>query len=372
MKMKNKSNIYKGDKDFTIKNKLLKKVTKLNDREYTTNISAWDLAEMWEKDELVYFADYQRGLTSKKVNGKIKEDAIVNQTNISEIQELILKGDYITEQIILNVLQNGKEELIYDDDTEELLISGVFTALDGNHRLRASHRAYLAASILRDREKINNVKNTKFSVKITHFNNDDAKAAFVQLSKGMRISASRREFFDMSQASNRICEKLSKKSILKGLIETKYTHITVKDTEHLVAFATLNKAVKENFPSIKNEEEENEIYNFLELFFEELVKIFPEMVNSNERAESKKVSLICENMMFHGYLNIAQELYLKRKSKTWKDQLKALGKIDFDKENDMWDCVIKKLPNSYRIINNDKSRDMMCRVLKEQYYMNQE
>ena len=109
------------------------------------------------------------------------------------------------------------------------------------------------------------------------------------------------------------------------------------------------------------------------MFFEELIKILPEMINIDDRMLSKENFLICENIMFYGYLNIAQELYLKRKSKTWKDQLKALEKIDFNKENEIWDCIVKESPNvGYTIVNNDKSRDMMCRVLKEQYYMNQE
>lgn len=373
MKLQNKSNIYEGETDYTIKDKVFKNVVRLNDREYVTTISAWDLAQMWDKEELVYFADSQRGITTKRVGGKIKKEAIVSQKNILEIQDLILKGRYFTEQITLNVLNTGKEELLYDDKTNELLISGVFTALDGNHRLRASHRAYTSALILKDKEKINNVKNTVFSVKITHFDITDAKIAFAQLSKGMRISVSRREFFDMTRASNRICERLNQKSILKGLIETKRTIITKTDKEHIVAFATLNKAIRDNFPSIKNEEEENEIYSFLEVFFEELIKIFPEMINIDDRMLSKENFLICENIMFYGYLNIAQELYLKRKSKTWKDQLKALEKIDFNKENEIWDCIVKESPNvGYTIVNNDKSRDMMCRVLKEQYYMNQE
>lgn len=372
MKLQNKENIFKGESEYTVKNKVFKNVTKLNDSEYVTAISAWDLAKMWDKGELVYFPDSQRGVRYKKVNGKLREEAIVNRTNILEIQSLILKGQYFTEQMSLNVLKTGNEELIYDDDTKELLITGVFTALDGNHRLRASHRAYSTALLLKDAEKINNVKNTIFSVKISHFDIVKSKIAFAQLSKGMKISLSRSASFDMTKAQNRICDKLNKKSVLKGLIDTQRSRINVNDKRYLVTFSVLLRAIKENFPVINDEETENEIYEFLELFFSELAQIFPEMINSEERIESKIHSLICENIMFYGYLNIAKELYLKRKSKTWKDQLKALKRIDFSKENDIWNCVIRKKLDGYNIINNDKSRSMMCNVLKEQYYMYQE
>lgn len=372
VKMQNKQNIYKGETDYTVEGKLFENVVKINDSEYVTIISAWDLAKMWDNEEIVYFADSQRGIKHKKVGNKIREEAIVNQLNILELQSLILSDDYTTDQITLNVLKTGNEELVYDDKDKELLITGVLTVLDGNHRIRASHRAYLSATMFRDDEKINNVKNTLFPVKITHFDIKQARIAFAQLSKGLKISLSRSASFDMTKAHNRICDKLNKKSVLKGLIDTQRTKINTTDKEHLVTFATLLRALKDNFPAIKDEDEENEIYNFLELFFEELAEIFPEMISPEERVISRTYSLVCENIMFYGYLNIAQELYLKRKSKTWKDQLKALSKIDFSKENDIWDCVIKKKLDGYNIINNDKSRSMMCRVLKEQYYANQE
>lgn len=372
MKLQNKENIYKGEVDYTIKNKVFNNVTKLNNEQYDLNIPAWDLAEMWDKGEIVYFADSQRGVRYKKVNGKIKEEAIVNRTNILEIQSLILKGDYFTEQITLNILKTKKEELIYDEDSKELLISGVLSVLDGTHRIRASHRARATALILKDDKAINNVKNTTFTVRITHFDIVKAKITFAQLSKGMKISLSRSASFDMTKAQNRICDKLNKKSVLKGLIDTQRTKINANNERYLVTFSVLLRAIKENFPVINDEETENEIYEFLELFFSELAQIFPEMINSEERIESKIHSLICENIMFYGYLNIAKELYLKRKSKTWKDQLKALKRIDFSKENDIWNCVIRKKLDGYNIINNDKSRSMMCNVLKEQYYMYQE
>lgn len=371
MKLKNKDNIFKGEKDYTIKDRIFKNATRQNDNEYTVSISAWDLAEMWDKEELVYFPDSQRGTRIRKVGNQLREEAIVKKQNIYDIQSLILNGEYFTEQMTLNVLKNEHEELIYDEDTKELLITGVFTALDGNHRIRASYRAYQVANILNDEEKMNNVKNTIFSVKITHFDLVKAKITFSQLSKGLKISISRSESFDMTKSSNRIVDKLNKQSIIKGLIDTKKNVVTKVNDHNLISFVTLNMIMKENFPTIEDEKTEKEIYDFLGIFFEELVKIFPEMVNGEKRVQLSSQYLNCEPIMFWGYLNIAQELFLKRRSKYWKEEMKALGKIDFDKDNSIWSCIVSESGGKYKVINNKDSRALMIRTLKEQYYLNQ-
>ena len=50
---------------------------------------------------------------------KIKEDVIVKQSNINEMQGLILKGDLGVSQITLNVLKNDKEILNYNENKKE-------------------------------------------------------------------------------------------------------------------------------------------------------------------------------------------------------------------------------------------------------------
>ena len=371
MKIINKDNIYKEkEKEFFVL-KTFKDVIDLGNDKYLTHLSAEEIGKMWDKEELTYYIPTQRGVRYRKVNNKIKEETILKQSNINEMQSLILKGQLGTTQLTFNVLDNGKGLINYNKDKRELFIKGSIALLDGMHRVKSCYKAYKSALILNDEELINNVKNTIFPILITHHNDEKAKVIFSQMSKGLKISKSLAESFDSTKSSNRIIIKLNEHSILKGMIDVRKTSINKNDEKHIVTFNTLKTALDESFPSIRTEEEEQEIYMFLSSFFEELFNIFPEMNNFEERILSKEEYLTCENIMFHGYIKIAEELYMRRKRGTWIHEMKALERIDFSKDNNIWNCIIKPSKNGYTILNNKSNRNMMCRVLKQEFYNNQ-
>ena len=371
MKIINKDNIYKEkEKEFFVL-KTFKDVIDLGNDKYLTHLSAEEIGKMWDKEELCYYTATQRGVTYRKINNKIVEKTIVKQSNINEMQSLILKGKLGATQLIFNVLDNGKGLINYNKDKRELFIKGSIALLDGNHRAKACYKAYKSSQILDDEELINNVKNMIFPILITHHNDEKAKVIFSQMSKGLKISKSLAESFDSTKSSNRIIIKLNEHSVLKGMIDVRKTSINKNDEKHIVTFNTLKTALDESFPSIRTEEEEQEIYMFLSSFFEELFNIFPEMNNFEERILSKEEYLTCENIMFHGYIKIAEELYMRRKRGTWIHEMKALERIDFSKDNNIWNCIIKPSKNGYTILNNKSNRNMMCRVLKQEFYNNQ-
>lgn len=370
MKIINKDNIYKEkEKEFFIL-KTFKDVIDLGNDKYLTHLSAEEIGKMWDNEQLTYYSPTQRGIKYKKVNNKIKEETIKKQSNILEMQNLILKGELGTTQLTFNVLDNGKGLINYNKDKRELFIRGTIALLDGNHRVQSCYKAYKASQILADEELIKNVNNTIFPILITHYEDSKAKIVFSQMSKGLKISKSLAESFDSTKASNRIISRLNENSVLKGLVEVRKNSINKNDMNHIVTFNTLKIAMDEFFPAIKDTNEEQEIYMFLSSFFNELFNLFPFMKNEEERVLIREESLECENVMFYGYIAIASDLYLKRKTGKWKEELKALEKINFDKSNEIWDCVIKEGKESYITINTKSSRALMVRTLKQEFYNN--
>ena len=370
MKIINKDNIYKEkEKEFFIL-KTFKDVIDLGNDKYLTHLSAEEIGKMWDNEQLTYYSPTQRGIKYKKVNNKIKEETIKKQSNILEMQNLILKGELGTTQLTFNVLDNGKGLINYNKDKRELFIRGTIALLDGNHRVQSCYKAYKASQILADEELIKNVNNTIFPILITHYEDSKAKIVFSQMSKGLKISKSLAESFDSTKASNRIISRLNENSVLKGLVEVRKNSINKNDMNHIVTFNTLKIAMDEFFPAIKDTNEEQEIYMFLSSFFNELFNLFPFMKNEEERVLIREESLECENVMFYGYISIASDLYLKRKSSKWKEELKALEKINFDKSNEIWDCIIKEGKESYITINTKSSRALMVRTLKQEFYNN--
>lgn len=371
MKVTNKNNIYKkGEKEYIVL-KTFHNVVDLGNNNFLTYLSAEEIGKMWDNEQLTYYSATQRGIKYRKVNNKIKEDIITKQSNINEMQGLILNGKLGTTQLTFNILNNGNEIINYNENKKELFIKGSIAILDGMHRVKSCYKSYKASQILGEKELIDNVKNTVFPILITHYDDERAKIVFSQMSKGLKITKSLSESFDTTKASNRIVTKLNEHSVLKGMIDVRKTSINKNDEKHIVTFNTLKTALDESFPSIRTEEEEQEIYMFLSSFFEELFNIFPEMNNFEERMLSKEEYLTCENIMFHGYIKIAEELYMRRKRGTWIHEMKALERIDFSKDSNIWNCIIKPSKNGYTILNNKSNRNMMCRVLKQEFYNNQ-
>ena len=124
MKISNKNNIYKkGEKEYVVF-KTFKNSVNLSKGEYLTYLSAWELGKMFDEEQLCYYTPTQRGIKYKKVNGKIKEDIIVKQSNINEMQSLILKGKLSTTQLTFNIINNGNEIINYNENKKELFIKG--------------------------------------------------------------------------------------------------------------------------------------------------------------------------------------------------------------------------------------------------------
>ena len=368
MKILDLQNIYKkGENEYVIL-KTFKNVTKIGEDKYLTYLSAFNIGELWEKQQLTYYSVTQRGIRYKKINNKVVEKTIVKESNINEMSNLILKGELSTTQLTFNVLKTDNEILNYNKEKNELFIRGSLSILDGMHRVKGCYKAYKSAQILNDPKLIENVKSLLFPIVVMHLDDENAKNTFSQFSKGLKISKSLAESFDSTKASNRIATKLNEHSILKDRIDTRRTYLQKTDTQHIVTFLTLKTAIDSSFPSIKDEKEEHEIYIFLSAFFNELINLFPNLVDEN-RLVLKEEYINFEDIFFYCYISLAEDLYLKRKS-NWKEEMKALNKIDYDKDNSIWNCVIKPTRTGCTIVNNKSSRALMIRVFKQEFYSN--
>ena len=364
-----KDNIIENINENTVENMILLNVEKLNDEEYALVLSGYDLANMWDESKISFFGDIQRGVKPKKSkSGEIKYVPICSDKNIKEITNLIINNKFYTSQLTITVIKTGNEHIEYNNKERSLSITGTPLILDGNHRIRSLSKVMSYAKVSGDDKLMSQLKELKFPVKITHYDTTTAKIVFNQFSKGLKISTSKAESFDMTKASNRIVDKLNKQSVLKDMIDTNKTVISKSDEQHIYTFASVNEAIKNSFGVIQNEKEENEIYEFLALFFKELTAMFPEMMNYELRTVSKEYSLICENMMIYGYLALAENLYLKRYSNKWREEFKFIEKMDFDKESEVWQPIVRVHDDKISLVNNKQTRSIMRKIIKEEFY----
>lgn len=367
-------NIY--DKNYKDIEMVFKNVVKLKENEWSTHLDAETLAKMWIDKKICYIPEMQRGITLKRINNELKEVAVDSKKKIAEITKSILGDDYHPDQMTLNLLVNGNEELIFDNN--ELYIKGVLSVLDGQHRLKSLASIYINNQLV-SKEESYDLKKLVFPIKVTKNNIDEGQLQFYQYSLTMKINKSTAESFNKKSAVNRIVISLNSDGILKNKIDTNSTTLNKKDTQHITTFSTMVSAIKDSYGQIDDEKIENELTVFLKSYFKELISIFPELINYEERKLSNEYNLICENFMMYGYIELSQFLFSIRYKVDWKKKLRNIKEINFDKLdengelNEIWKSIMR-VGNSGNpvIINNKTTRTILRNKIKEQFYLMQE
>lgn len=352
-------NIYDKDVHKPLVDYKFEKVNQLKENEWLTSINAYELARLWESEQLVYYPETQRGVINKKGrNGKGDKDIpIRSEANIKAIQGLIMRGKYFPDTLTLNILSEDNG-VLYDAATSELDIKdGLLCILDGYHRIKALHNIYLYTQ-----EFDFDLTKIIFPVKITNYDREEAKRQFRQYSLGMKINSSRSESFNLDDAVSNIVRELNFHGALEGLINDKTNSITEDNKEHIVAFATLTQAIRDTFKKIDDEKDEEEILAFLQEYFEELMLLFPQMRTYEGRRESKDYELVCENFFFYVWISFAKKLYdnvvrfqERNKIYNWKKEMSYLSKVDFGRECSTWADITKDSATKGRVIVHTKA-----------------
>lgn len=352
-------NIYDEDVHKPLVDYKFEKVNQLKENEWLTSINAYELARLWESEQLVYYPETQRGVINKKGrNGKKDKDVpIRSEANIKAIQGLIMRGKYFPDTLTLNILSEDNG-VLYDAATSELDIKdGLLCILDGYHRIKAIHNIYLYTQ-----EFDFDLTKIIFPVKITNYDREEAKRQFRQYSLGMKINSSRSESFNLDDAVSNIVRELNFHGALEGLINDKTNSITEDNKEHIVAFTTLTQAIRDAFKKIDSEKDEEEILAFLQEYFEELMLLFPQMRTYEGRRESKDYELVCENFFFYVWISFAKKLYdnvvrfqERNKIYNWKKEMSYLTKVDFGRECTTWSDITKDSATKGRVIVHTKA-----------------
>ena len=367
-------NIY--DKNYKDIEMVFKNVVKLKDNEWSTHLDAETLAKMWIDKKVCYIPEMQRGTTLKRIGNELKEVAVDSKKKIAEITKSILNDDYHPDQIVLNLLVNGNEEFIFDNN--ELYVKGVVSVLDGQHRFKSLASIYINNQLV-GKDEFYDLKKIIFPIKVTKNNIDEGQLQFYQYSLTMKINKSTAESFNKKNAVNRIVINLNSDGVLKNKIDTNNTTLNKKDTQHITTFSTMVSAIKDSYGQIDDEKVENELTVFLQSYFKELISIFPELINYEERQLSNKYNLICENFMMYGYIELSQFLFSIRYKSDWKKKLRKIKEIDFNKLNEngelneTWKSIMRVNASGIpSVVNNKTTRTILRNKIKEQFYLLQE
>ncbi|QUH22229.1 hypothetical protein HYG84_18260 (plasmid) [Alkaliphilus sp. B6464] len=339
----------------------------IGEKEYLTYITGKDLVEFWIDKKIGYNPRIQRGVKLKVNRDEEIKVPVFSLANVKKIRDKILMGNYFTDMITLNLLENGEEYFEYKNG-DLIIYEGETDLADGQHRTRALHMIKMS----------NDLKDTSFDLskiifplKITHYDEKTAQQQFHQFSLGLKISRSRSEYFNATDYSNIVVRELMNNSDLADRVEIVSNSISKKDTKHIVTFATLVNAIEETY-KIGTKKQAKELAKYLCQFFDELIDEIDELHDYDKRIESKETSFIGENFMFYGYVSISKIL---KGMENWKEKILLIKELDLFKGSKIWFGQVTKhtggkvnnANHGFGIINNKQSRNYMINKAAEEF-----
>jgi hypothetical protein len=282
----------------------------------------------------------QREATRKIINGQIIEEATVYMENVHDMKKLLKDHKLEQTQLIFNVVlgtAGDMDEVVYDKNTHELTVNdGIINITDGYHRILAAQMA------LAEQPNID----FQFEVKILNMTVPRSAEYLAQISKGQRISEVKRRSMSKETNVDIIISDLQTKSVLRERISKREG----LSTNELVTYNTLLKSIDKYF-DIEKTIDRVEVSEYLQEFFEILFAYYEDDFINNF-PESKKSSMLVENLTFGGYILLASKMREKGISPSKVN--KYIRDIDFSKNNQLWrDLDI--LDNKKRLAKNAKS-----------------
>lgn len=292
---------------------------------WATKIHIKLLVDLYKSRLLHWNPESQRESTYKMVNGNIIEQATLYMENVNEMKNLLKKGELESTQLTFNAsvgTADGDDEVTYNDSTYKLILhkGSKVDIVDGMHRIKAAELA------LAEKPDID----FWFDLKILNLTVDRAAKYLAQISKGTKISETKRKSMSKESYATLVIDDLKSKSELGERISKK-EGLTISRKE-LVTYNTLLSAIESNF-DINKKSDMYDVSDYLTEFFDVLLGSNEEEFTINY-PESRKETLLVDNNMFYGYVMLASRM--KAENVEARNVRKYIDKSDFSKTNKEW------------------------------------
>ena len=282
------------------------------------------LVGLLKSRKLHWNPESQREATYKVVNGEIIETATFYMHNVYEMVQLLKENKLEQTQLILNCslgTSNGDEEVSYNRELGELLIHDgtKIDIVDGAHRIKAVELALAEKDI-----------DFKFEVKLLNFTVPRAASYLAQISKGEKMSETKRKVMSKETEADIVASDLMEKSVLRDRVSKKEK--LTKSRKELVTYNNLVNSIDKNF-DLSKKVFVYDTTDYLMEFFEALFSYY-ENEFTIEYDKYKKTSLINDNNMISGFLLLAKKM--KQNNIEARHVNKYIRNIDFSRSNSMW------------------------------------
>ena len=347
---------------------------------YSTQISAGDLADMYEEKNIIqYLTSVQRGFL---VNSKTNEiSPLVNKSKYMEIVKSMLDGTIHGSVLTLTIPCEHDfqpDNVIYDSETNTIHSNSVLILNDGAHRLFSSIYLTKVYKKAKKKDGIFNPYEFYWPCLIEQLSIESMQKLFSEYClKNLSISKSRGEYLNIGSYENLI-GKFLMKNCFESQIETIKTTLKSKDNSNITTFSTLTSAIQDSYqyykPLTKVSAQEYAIS--LNDMFNVLINKFPKyfgQIDAENRQSLRKRNMLLEPLFFYGYLSLFAKMYADKRE-DWKeiinkfDERMEIGDwegVIYDKNAPIWESIFRVKNNGVDklIVNNSSTRKYMQKTL---------
>lgn len=317
-------------------------------------MSGLELKTLWMNQDITYNPALQRGKKIVIRNGEELEEDVCSQKNIDEIAELMATGKYVTDTIILNIMNCNIEYTNNQMIVEKTSKKSEINVLDGQHRFKGNLKH---DEMIANNESNYRLEDYIFPVQIENMPLEKAQAAFSQFTKGLKISTTRKEYLDnYSPYTAFLKEVFNEESIYSGKIEI--VKDTIKKSDKWVSFGTLASAVKQEF-------KEDELTVELQQYFKRFFNLLGERLSSVKDEDS---GMLKENITYYGYIALCKKLVQEGVclESDFDNIFNKIYNLAKDKTSRVWvGKVLLKGRNGMNITNKKDTRLYVASKFKE-------
>jgi hypothetical protein len=288
------------------------------------HISAKYLAELDAGNEFIY-------------NFKTQRDPVIDiygmkrihldKKSVKDIVDGLLSGEQFPTTLVVNILHDGTDEIIYNEKTEDLtIVSGVKNLVDGQHRKVATSLA------------IEKQPNLDFNWMLVIINYSEIKAQkyMVEINKQQKMKQEHIKNLDASTLGNNVVDVI--KDINASEFATK-----IKDSDDELKHGGLTKksilsiAIEEVYKKeLTNRLQVRNIAKHIANVMDFIMGLYVNEFIVNVE-ETKKSSFINNKNIFAGYIALSEKVY---NDNNWENKIEeALSKVDFSKNNEFWNSI---------------------------------
>lgn len=289
-------------------------------------ISYQDIAKMFEAGVFNYNFATQRKAKMIKVRNRVERIATINNKNVQEIKNEVLRNKFEYNTITLNIRPSENDSYLYNPSTLELMVDLVATCIDtidGYHRINGIYQAWL---------KNNNISGSMILL-IKNIDIPQARYFIAQESKGTLNNQSEMKIYDMDTNIAKLITGINQDytNVLGGRISTgNNTNNPLVYYEIFRHIMELSWGEKLNTVSpIELINIKDYISNFYTVTYELIMKKFK--VNNIDEIDD---NLSIDMMFLSGWLFPALKIYEENDGKIDLEKIKKIiSKIDWSAED---------------------------------------